>query len=191
MMEQKEIIRWIRTEQEPVPDLCGRNAYRSAAYLKDGVHLPCVLLREARAHTELALARFEESRKGGVADPRNLSDHYPNVVKHFVTEGNQVDLYDIARIEPSPYAIPFSLLSQMGDETSMGWTQFAVLLDEGTEVSFGTSYLNEFFDIPEGFSWDRVTKVVPHRSRTKPVYRERPFFTCFVDKVEFGKFKPQ
>lgn len=189
-MKSEDIIRWVRTELEPVCDLCSRNAYRCAAYLKDGLYLPCVLFREAQAHADLALSRFKESRESGITDPGNLKPgHYPTVVKHFVTTGNRVNLYDIDRVEPSPYAIPVALLSQVHGETSMSWTQFAAILDNGTEVAFGTSYLMEFFDIPNEFSWERVVKIVCHRSTTQPVYRQRPYFTCFVDYVDFGEFR--
>ena len=189
-MKKEDIIPWLQTEIEPIRDLVGRNAYRCSAYLHDGLYLPCVLFRESQAYADLALKRFQQSRESGVTDPKNIvPGYYPTIVKHFITSGNHVNLYDIERVEISPYAIPTRLLCQVRGETRMSWTQFAVVMENGVEYSFGTTYNMEFFNIPDGLSWDKATTVISHRSETKPVYRERPYFTCFVDDVDFGEFQ--
>lgn len=184
-----EIYALVR-KQKANPDLCDKNAYRCAAFLTDGFYLPCVLFREAEAHSELALRRFqEESERIPNRIHRDGAIDCPSIVKHFVTKGNRVDFYDIARVEPSPYATPLHLLSQVRGETSMSWTQFAALMNDGTEFSFGTAYRMEFFDIPDGFAWDRVVNIVPHRTETEPVYLARPYFERFIDYADFGDFK--
>ena len=188
-MKAEEIIYWVRHNVKPISDLCGKNAFRCAAYTKDGLFLPCVLFREAQAHGDLALRRFEQSKKSGVTDPRNISPgHYPSIVKHFVTSGNLINLYDIDRVEHSLFAIPVERLMEIRGETSMGWTAFAAIMDDEQEYSFGTGYLVEFFNMPPGYSAERIKRIIPHRNEVKPVYRERPFFICFVDNVEFGNF---
>jgi hypothetical protein len=157
--------------------------------MKDGLYLPCVLFREAQAHGDLAIRRFEESRKSGVTDPNNIAPgYYPRIAKHFVTSGNHVNLYDLDRVEVSPFVIPIERLMEIRGETKMGWTAFAAIMDDGKEFSFGTSFLTEFFNMPDGYTPDRIKQIIPHRNEVKPVYREKPFFVCFVDNVEFGTF---
>ena len=183
-MEYEEIIRWVRESVEPIPDLCQRNAYRCAAYLKDDLYLPCVLFREAEAHTQLALARFDGSRGqvGGTHDPNS----YSSIVQTFVAKGNRVSIWDMERVEVSPFAISPSRLREVKGETRMSWTAFAAVMDDGREFSFGTSYGTEFFSMPQGYSADRISKIIPHRNETTPVYRERPFFECLIELVDFG-----
>jgi len=190
-MKDDEIIYWVRNEIKPIADSSGKNAFRCSAYMKDGLYLPCILFREAQAHGDLAIRRFEQSQKSGVTDPNNLTNYYPRLVKHFVTAGNRVNLYDLDRVEPSPFVIPIERLMEIHGETRMSWTAFAGIMDDDREFSFGTTFLMEFFNMPEGYSGNRISKIIPHRNETKPVYREKPFFTCFVDNVEFGNFKSQ
>jgi hypothetical protein len=61
-------------------------------------------------------------------------------------------------------------------------------MDDGKEFSFGTSFRMEFFNMPDGYLPSRIKQIIPHRNEVKPVYREKSFFTCFVDNVEFGNF---
>lgn len=185
-MKEDEIIYWVRHNIKPIADLCGKNAFRCAAYMKDGLYLPCVLFCEAQAHTNLAISRFEELRKWRIA--KSIPSDYSMVVKSFVTSGNSVNLYDLDRVEASPFAIPVERLMEVRGETSMGWTAFAAIMDDGKEFSFGTGFLNEFFNMPDGYVPDRIKQIIPHRNEVKPVYREKPFFTCFIDNVEFGNF---
>jgi hypothetical protein len=185
-MKEDEIVYWVRHNIEPITDLCGKNAFRCAAYMKDGLYLPCVLFCEAQAHTDLAIRRFEELRKWGIT--KKIPSDYSTVVKSFVASGNSVNLYDLDRVEVSPFAIPVERLMEVRGETSMAWTAFAAIMDDGKEFSFGTSFLMEFFNMPDGYAPDRIKQIIPHRNEVKPVYREKPFFTCFVDNVEFRNF---
>ena len=65
----------------------------------------------------------------------------------------------------------------------MSWTEFAAVMDDGKEFFFATTYSREFFNMPEGYRARSIKKIIPHESRkaTEPIYRERPFFECFVD----------
>lgn len=100
---------------------------------------------------------------------------YRDVVKSFVTSGNCVKSYDIDQLEKSPFAIPLARFIEIRGETSMGWTQFTAVMKDGREFAFGTTYLTEFFHMPDGY----IVKIIPHKAETA-VMRERPFFTCHV-----------
>jgi hypothetical protein len=189
MVGSNQIVEWLRAHVAPTPDLCGCNAFRCSAYLTDGLYLPCVLVREASAHVRLAMDRFEESRRSGISDPRNIKPgHYPTIVSSFVTHGNFVRIADVARVEASPFAIPATRLFEIEGETAMSWTAFAAIMDDGREYSFGTTWSTDFFSMPDGYSAERVRQIVPHRNVEQPVYRERPFFECFVEGIAFGEW---
>jgi len=111
---------------------------------------------------------------------------YPDIVKSFVCAGNQVAEYHIARIEQSPFALPFARLMEIKGETSMSWTQFTGRMSDGNEFEFGTTWNREFFMMPDGYSALDVEKVIPAERGTRPkegqvVYRERPPFICYLD----------
>jgi hypothetical protein len=182
-MEDREIILYAKAELERIENLYGGPAFRCAAVLKDDLHLPCVLLVSAEAVTDLALRRFEETRADAALSPskRRFGQgmEYRDIVKSFVTSGNCVNAYDIERLEKSPFAIPLARLYEIKGETSMGWTQFTAIMKDGRAFAFGTNYLTEFFNMPEGYVGEDIVKIIPHRAETTPL-RERPFFTCHV-----------
>ena len=181
-MRNDEIRELVRSRFEPITDWHGDRAYRCAVVLRDGLRLPCVVMKNAEAEVQLALQRFEETRGNGVTDPSMIHPgYYPTIVKSFVTTGNRLAVWDVEDLEPSPFALPLVRLAEIKGETSMSWTAFAGVMDDGREFSFGTTYTTEFFAMPEGYTADRVVRIIPHRSEEKPVYRERPFFTCFLD----------
>ena len=173
-MDRVAIVRWAPAHGESMPDICQRVSYRCAAYLLDGTYLPCVQLREESPQVDLAIRRFCET-----SDDRSI-------VAAFVTGGSRVNAWDIERLEPSPYAIPLEKLRQVEGETSISWTAFAAVMDDGSEFSFGTSYPLEFFDMPPGYTGKRVASIIPHKSEQQPVYREKPFFVCFLEGSPFG-----
>src|SRR5262249_49845780 len=150
-----------------------------AAYLKDGLYLPCVLLCAEQPIVDLALRRFDETR----TDARQGLT-YPDLVRTFVAGGNCINLYDVAKVEPSPYAIPVARLREIRGETTMSWTQFTVRMRDGKEFTFGTSFLREFFDMPAGYAPSDIEQIIPALPGTPrhsgTIYRERPFFECFV-----------
>jgi hypothetical protein len=70
----------------------------------------------------------------------------------------------------------------------MGWTQFQVEMRDGSKFNFGTTFLVEFFALPEGYGVADMLRVIPsERLAPRPaghIYRERPFFTCFVEGLD-------
>ncbi len=196
----KSILDYLKSSVEPIPDPAYGNGYRCCAYLTDGTYLPCVMLRESRRVVNLALRRFEQEKTGkGVF---RIANPYETIVQTFVASGNRVNHYDIARVEPSRYAIPPNLLKQIHGETSMSWTGFVLEMRDGKLVAFGTTFSMEFFDIPDGYSFSDVV-IVHNHSYVSPngepkslvqgitqrpsdydpslVHRERPYFVCYYD----------
>lgn len=66
----------------------------------------------------------------------------------------------------------------------MGWTEFSAIMDDNMEFCFGTPFDTMFFDMPEGYTADRIKRIVPaERSKAKganAVYREKPYFDCYL-----------
>lgn len=182
------------------------SGYRCSADLIDGTHLPCVILRRPQPTTDLALKRFEQekSKKRGIFGPK--VDGYRKIVEHFVTMGNTVNAYDIKNVAPSRFAIPTSLLKKIEGETVMSWTGWVFEMSDGQKFNFGSTFLFEFFQLPDSYEFDDVIKIHNHsylddngtirsikKDREKwlqwtgndekrfPVFRERPFFTCYID----------
>ena len=192
-MDLAEIVSYAIGHIEPTPDLAGVPAYRCAAHLKDGLYLPCVLLRATNPQIDLALRRFaetaadeerrEQERKSflrrlfATAVPFGLTD----IVKTFVATGNRVNSWHLDRIEPSPFALPPARLQEIQGETRMGWTQFVGVMMDGKEFSFGTTYHTHFFEMPAGYAATDLVRIRPGETGTGHTYRERPFFECFID----------
>jgi len=149
----------------------------------------------------MALRRFEEEKKR--AGMFKKKDAYRNIVGNFVVGGNTVNSYDIARVENSRYAIPIELLGQIKGETTMSWTGFVLEMRDGVLLSYGTTFLAEFFDIPAKYSFDDVVRIHNHSYVSKKghlialeegytenpedydrdaVYREKPYFVCYIDE---------
>lgn len=185
VMDEKAIAAFAKSNCEPIRGPADGPAYRCSAYLTDGVYLPCVLIASKPEWLKLALRRFDEI----AADQRRFFGRrrfghgfdYASIVEVFVAAGNRVNTYDISRLEPSPYALPRERLLEIKGETSMSWTQFVGVMRDGSEFSFGTTFLTEFFDMPAGYTASDVTSIRPHERSEGELFRERPFFTCFVD----------
>ena len=85
----------------------------------------------------------------------------------------------------------------------MGWTGWVFEMKDGKCFSYGSSFLMEFFNMPEGYSFEDVAKVHNHSylstdgalinlrqggllpdgySRVN-IFRERVFFTCYIDGI--------
>jgi hypothetical protein len=184
-MDEKDIAAFAKANFEPIRGPVGRSAYRCAAYLADGVYLPCVLIASKSEWVDLAVRRFAET----AADGRRLFGRrrfgrgfdYRSVVEVFVAAGNRVDSDDIVRLEASRYALPLERLLEIKGETSMSWTQFVGVMKDGREFSFGTTFLTQFFNMPTGYTASDVTTIRSHERMDGELFRERPFFTCFVD----------
>ena len=106
------------------------------------------MLQKSEPIARLALQRFEQEKKGkGIFGSNKSSDAYERIVKHFLTAGNRINNYDIAKVVTSRYAIPISILSKIKGETTMGWTGFVLEMRDGILLPFGTSFGMEFFNI--------------------------------------------
>jgi hypothetical protein len=150
-------------------------SFRVAARLRDGFYLPCVLVERADRRLQLAERRLKETRGW------RSSISYRDTLRAFVIGGSRVDWYDIAALEPSPYAIPVERLREVEGETSMGWTQFGAVMNDGAAFQFGTSFHDAFFEMPEGYAGVDVSRITPVDRDASTVWRSKPFFTCYVE----------
>jgi len=195
-----KISEFINSGEQPWPDSNYGDGYRCSAYLKDGLFLPCALIRKNTQYVELACRRFEEEKSGKSIFKSNKNG-YREIVKSFVASGNRVNNYDIDSVEKSRFAIPMSLLNQIHGETVMSWTGFVFEMDDGKLFSFGSTFLFAFFNLPDGYNFDNVVKVHNHsfvsdsgelvsirgikdfekQYNPSKVYRERPYFECYID----------
>lgn len=206
MMRQTtgEIINFLKNNVEPLADNGYGLGYRASVYLSDNTYLPCVIFRNPKTVIELAIRRFDEERKGKGIFSRSSGLGYNDIVKTFVTSGNCTNDYDISRVEKSKYVLPANIQGQVRGETTMGWTGFVLKMKDGKHFSFGTSFHFEFFDIPENYTPSDIVEVVNHSYTTRTgevrqhkvpffeepadydrtiIYRERPFFECFMDNL--------
>ena len=194
------IAEFMKSATEPFPDRNYGPGVRCSAYLNDGTFLPCVMLRLSEATTKLALRRFKELAPTAFRTSKNLN--YEDVVKSFVARGNRVNAYDIAKVKESRFAIPLSLLKQIHGETTMAWTGFVLEMKDKSCFSFGTTFLTEFFNLPDNYTFQDVARVhnhsyvsdtgavaglregsskQPENYDVRQVFRERPYFVCNVD----------
>jgi hypothetical protein len=179
-MTPQEILAWGRAHGEPIPDACDRTAFRCAAWLDDGTYLPCVLLREATAHVQLARDLLERR----VAE--DFDAVYPSLLRSLVVSGSRVDEQRLARLETSPFAIPWSLLSTLPGQLNVSPMEFAAAMDDGAVFAFGTALDLAFFDMPPGYSGSRVRRVEPSaHPRGTTTFRERSCFVAFITGTDF------
>lgn len=184
-MKKDEIVSFCKSRLEPIQGLAGE-IFRCAAILTDGTYLPCVAIAEAEPRVKLAVKRFDETKNQQPTPKSNTGMAYESIVKTFVCAGNRVNDYDITELQISPYAIPKARLHEIEGETTMGWTEFTAEMDDGQVFRFGTTYLTEFFNMPPGYTADQIRKITPTKRSefqprgTKGVFRERPYFTCFI-----------
>jgi len=180
-MRAEEIVDFVKRNVEPFPALppYGQR-YRVAGILTDGTSLPCIVVESASLTVDLALKRFDQTRK---SDDPHMG--YRAIVRSFVTEGNTVNDHDLRELSISPYAISLSRIREIKGETSMSWTEFYATMTDDKEFRFGTQFLTEFFDMPPGYSAASIAKIIPavrgEQPRQEHIYREKPFFTCYVD----------
>jgi len=180
-MRQEDIVAFVKKEVEPLPPHPPYGErYRISATLTDGSYLPCVIVESATRTVDLAIKRFDETRQS--EDPMM---GYRIIVKSFVTGGNAVNYYDLSEVSLSPFAIPLARIMEVRGETSMNWTEFYAIMRDGKEFRFGTTFLTEFFSMPQGYTSSDIVRIIPavrgEKPRIEMIYRERPFFTCFVD----------
>jgi hypothetical protein len=202
--QTEDIIKFLKDNIEPLENNAYGPGYRASVYLTDGTFLPCVVFRNSKAVVNLAIRRFKEEQTGKGIFKRSSGLGYYDIVKTFVASGNCINDYDIDRVEKSKFAFPLTIQRQIKGETTMGWTGFAVKMKDGKHFGFGTTFLWEFFQMPEGYSTDDIDEIINHsyvlktgelRSHreghlSRPddykdaiIYRERPFFECFIDNL--------
>jgi hypothetical protein len=174
---------------EPLVDSVYGPLYRCSLTLKDGTFLPCAVLQSKNKLVELATRRLREE----------TGDAAQRVFKSFVSAGNRVNDYDVADAAPSRFAPPVELLRQIRGETSMGWTGWVFEMKDGSLFPYGSTFLMEFFQLPDGYEFSDVATVHNHsvvsedgnvsplrraglpRYGARSVLRERPYFVCPLD----------
>lgn len=200
----EDIIKFLKDNIEPLEDNAYGLGYRASVYLTDGTFLPCVMFRNPKTVVNLAIRRFKEEQSGKSIFSRSSGLGYYNIVKNFVTNGNCINDYDVDRVEKSKFAFPLTIQSQIRGETTMGWTGFAAKMRDGKYFGFGTTFLYEFFQMPDGYSVDDIVEIINHsyvlktgelRSHQVPffdypdgykdaiIHRERPYFECYIDNL--------
>lgn len=198
----EEIINFLKNNIQPLNDSVYGDGYRAAVTLTDGLRLPCVLFRNPSKIIDLAIRRFNEERSGKSIFSKSSGLGYKEIVKTFVAGGNCINYYDVAQVDKSEFAFPKNTLKQIHGETKMAWTGFVAKMKDGKLFAFGTSFLFEFFSMPQGYSTEDIVEVINHsyidkqgnlKSYHAPevyeefdrslVYRERPFFECYIDNL--------
>jgi hypothetical protein len=197
------IIEFLKQNVEPIDDKVYGLEYRASAKMIDGTFLPCVIFVNPNSTVNLALKRFKEEQKGNGLFG-NSSTAYSKIVKHFVTNGNRINNYDIESVEKCRYAFPVEIRNQIRTETTMGWTGFVAKMRDGKYFSFGTRFLTEFFQMPDNYVPDEIIEIINHSYVLKSgevrshkvaftkfpddyedsiVFRERPYFVCYIDNL--------
>lgn len=189
-IKEADLVDYLRREIEPQEHPIYGKQYRAAAKLIDGAYLPCVIFQGRNSRVNLALKRFKELRW--------RKREYEDVVSTFVSRGSNIANWAIASVEQSPFAWPAAILKTIHGETTMSWTSFVAEMVDGTLHSFGSTFSFEFFELPEGYSYRDIKKihsgmVYSEKNGITPysltsleeavVYRERPFFTCYLDQI--------
>jgi hypothetical protein len=185
-----ELKSFLRDNVEPLEHSIYGKQYRAAVHLTDGTYLPCVVFQDRKLRVELALRRFRQ-----LFFKRS---EYKRVVASFVSRESNLADWQIQSVEHSPFAWPVVLLKSIHGETAMSWTSFVAEMRDGAFHSFGTTFSFEFFDLPDGYSWGDIKDIqsgmvysqakglTPYSLdalREARLYRDRPFFTCYLDDL--------
>ncbi|MBA3890165.1 MAG: hypothetical protein H0X64_06520 [Gemmatimonadaceae bacterium] len=145
--------------------------------------------RVALAHRRLAETRLRKAWwPWSRARPALGGEDF--TLRAFLTGANTLKPYDIARLEPSAFALPGARMAEIRGESSMGWTQFVGVMRDGREVSFGSTFHWECFAMPDGYTAADIVRIRPHERAPEPLYRERPFFTCYVPGLQASAWFP-
>lgn len=198
----EDIIQFLKANIQPQSDTSFGDGYRASVTLTDGLYLPCVMFRNSTDIVDLAVRRFKEEQSGKSIFSKSSGLGYTEIVKTFVASGNCINHYDIAKVDKSDFAFSQQTLGKIRGETKMGWTGFVAKMKDGKQFAFGTSFLFAFFDMPKGYSVDDIVEIINHsyidkngnlKSYHSPgvydefdrdmVYRERPYFECYLDNL--------
>jgi hypothetical protein len=199
-----EKIKYLKENIAPDRDRAHGVVCRAAARLTDGTFLPCVRFLNPGGAIAGAVERFARARGGECIVNNSPELGFRLQVKSIVADGNRVNEYDVARIEPSRFAFPPAILDRIEGETTMGWTGFSARMRDGKYFGFGTTGSFEFFEMPDGYEPADIAEILNHSFvaaggevqdlpraflYAPPGYREavihqsRPFFSCFVDEL--------
>jgi hypothetical protein len=201
-LPQEDIIKFLKTNIQPLSNSIYGSGYRASVVLTDNLYLPCVMFRNPTAIIDLAIRRFKEEQSGKSVFSKSSGLGYREIIKTFVANGNCINYYDIAKVDKSDFAFPESTLRQIRGETKMAWTGFVAVMKDGKKFAFGTSFLFEFFDMPQGYTPNDIIEIINHSYLDKEnnlksynssdiydefdktlVYRERPYFECYIDNL--------
>lgn len=203
-LPDKDIIKFLKDNIQPLDDNAYGPGYRASATLKDGTFLPCVIFRNPATLINLAIRRFKEEQSGKSIFSKSSGLGYREIVKTFVASGNCVNHYDIAKVDKSRFAFPLEIQKQIKGETSMSWTAFVAKFKDGRHLSFGTTWNWEFFDLPDDFNSDDIVEIINHsyllktgdivghrssfdrvtrKDEMEKLYSDRQFFECYVDNL--------
>jgi hypothetical protein len=97
-----------------------------------------------------------------------------------------------------------SVQKQIKGETSMSWTAFVAKFKDGRQLSFGTTWNWEFFDLPVTYDANDIVEIINHsyllktgevvghrssfdrktrKDEMERIYSDRQFFECYVDNL--------
>ena len=63
-LNSEDIIKFLKESIQPLPNEIYGNGYRASATLIDGLHLPCILFRNPKPITDLAIKGFKQEQSG-------------------------------------------------------------------------------------------------------------------------------
>jgi hypothetical protein len=201
-LPEKDIIKFLKENIEPLEDNTFGFGYRASGTLKDGTFLPCVIFRNSATLVNLAIRRFKEEQSGKSVFAKSSGLGYREIVKSFVATGNCVNYYDIIEVDKSRFAFPLRVQKQIQGETSMSWTAFVAKFKDGRHLGFGATWNWEFFDLPDSYNANDIVEIINHsyllktgeivghrssfdrvtnKDQMDRIYSDRPFFECYVD----------
>ena len=163
-MNGNELLKYLEANADYDDPIFGPQC-RCSVTLTDGLNLPCVILRRAKPTVDLALRRFEEEKQGK-GFFRRSNKPYRQIVRHFITFGSLVDNHHVQSMEPSPFALPSKVMSEIRSETTMGWTGWVFEMTDGSNFSYGSTFSFDFFELPEGYNFGEIGNVHNHSYKT-------------------------
>jgi len=202
------ILEYIDKKVGRFPDSVFGEGARCSAYLKDGTYLPCVLMRDWNKVVSLFLKRLNQEKSGIGVFGKNQELAEETLIRFFMSNQNIVKLSDIDRVEPSPYAIPRSMVEELNLETPSRLSRkttggFALQMNDGQVFYYRNIGLHqEFYDIPKGYRFSDVEKfhkVAVYIKINREVearienenesvrlipdvwFTHKPFFVCYTD----------
>jgi hypothetical protein len=172
---------------EEVPAEFGGPGYRCAAWLKDGTYLPCVFVQRIGPSADRLRKVIDEELRGQ-GSYKLFPDPVREQLKWQLCHPNQIAAYQIDRVEPSPFAIPISLLEQVRGEVASYLWLFALETVSGRRFQFAGQDPSTmiFFELPADIQFSDFVRVInPNARRRLPkceaTIHQRLFFQCFVD----------